>query len=69
VKNFCIANGILSFEEYLEDYASPPVRQLGQRTVIPHYLRWLEQKVPPLAAKVRDHLGRLREEKQRDLHF
>ena len=69
VKNFCIANGILSFEEYLQDYASPQVRQIGQQSVIPRYLRWLDQNVPPLAGKVRDHLSRVREQKQRDLHF
>ena len=69
VKNFCIANGILSFEEYLQDYASPALRQAAQETVIPHYLQWLEQNVPPLAGKVRANLNRVREEKQRDLHF
>lgn len=69
VKNFCIANGILSFEEYLQDYASPPVRQMGQQSVIPHYLRWLEQNSPPLADRVREHLSRMQGGKLRDLHF
>jgi len=69
VKNFCIANGILSFEEYLQDYASPRVRQLGRQTVIPRYLQWLEESIPPLAEKVQVNLRRSREEDQRDLHF
>lgn len=69
VKNFCIANGIVSFEEYLQDYASLPVRQIGQQTVIPHYLRWLDENIPPLAGRVRAHLGLMRDQKQRDLRF
>ena len=69
VKNFCIANGILSFEEYLQDYASPRVQQIGRQIVIPQYLRWLEENVPSLAGKVQVNLSRVREERQRDLHF
>jgi 2-iminoacetate synthase len=69
VKNFCIANGILSFEEYLQDYASPQVREIGQQIVIPKYLKWLEENVPALSEKVHLNLCRVREEKQRDLHF
>lgn len=66
VKNFCIANGIPSFEEYLEDYASPRVRQIGWQTVIPSYLKWLEENIPPLARKVQGNLNRVREEAQQE---
>jgi len=69
VKNFCIANGILSFEEYLQDYASPRVQQIGRQKVIPRYLKWLEENIPPLAGRVQGNLNRVREEAQRDLHF
>lgn len=69
VKNFCIANGILSFEEYLQDYASPEVRRLGEETVIPGYVEWLEKNNPPVARKVGELLRRSRASKQPDLHL
>ncbi|MBN2467692.1 MAG: [FeFe] hydrogenase H-cluster radical SAM maturase HydG [Deltaproteobacteria bacterium] len=68
VKNFCIANGILTFKEYLLDYASPKTREIGTTVIIPTYLRWLNEHVPVLASRVRKHL-KDEEENQRDLHF
>lgn len=69
VKNFCIANGILTFQEYLDDYASEPVRQIGMDTIIPKYLGWLEEHTPELAKKTRANLDRMQQEATRDLHF
>jgi len=69
VKNFCIANGVLSFEEYLQDYASPQVQKIGRQTIIPRYLQWLQQNVPQLAEKVQVCLKRLQNGATRDLHF
>lgn len=69
VKNFCIANGILTFQEYLEDYASEPVRRIGSETVVPQYLKWVDSHVPSLAPKVRENLNRMRKDSERDLHF
>ena len=69
VKNFCIANGILTFEEYLADYASEAVRSLGREAIIPRYLGWVDEHVPALAPKVRANLDRMRKESQRDLRF
>lgn len=69
VKNFCIANGILTFQEYLDDYASDTVKQIGRETVIPQYLAWLDEQAPALAPKVRATLERMEREEIRDLHF
>lgn len=69
VKNFCIANGLLTFQEYLDDYASEAVRHIGRETVIPKYLMWLDEQLPGLAVKVRENLERMKREKARDLHF
>jgi 2-iminoacetate synthase len=69
VKNFCIANGILTFEEYLADFASESVRSLGRDVIIPRYLRWVDSHLPSLAAQVRGNLDRMRKESQRDLRF
>jgi len=69
VKNFCVANGILTFEEYLADYATEPVRRIGRETIIPRYLEWLEANASALAPKVRAHLERMERESRRDLHF
>ncbi len=68
VKNFCIANGILTFKEYLLDYASPQTREIGERETIPQFLQWLDARLPDLATRVRENLHR-EEENQRDLHF
>ena len=69
VKNFCIANGVLTFQEYLEDYASERTRDIGRKTILPRYLEWIDKYVPALAPKVRENLTTIREESQRDLRF
>jgi len=68
VKNYCIANGILTFNEYLLDYASPQVRMIGKEVIIPQYLVWVRDHVPTLAQKIEDILNR-EEQNERDLHF
>ncbi len=69
VKNFCIANGILTFQEYLLDYASEPVRKIGRERVIPEFLKWVNTNVPTLAGKVKANLDRMSTGSDRDLHF
>jgi len=68
VKNFCIANGVLTFNEYLLDYASPRVRQIGQERTIPAYLEWLDAHLPGLSGQVRALLAR-EEQHERDVHL
>ena len=69
VKNYCIANGILTFQEYLTDYASGPVKKIGATAIIPDYLKWLDEKLPHLAVKVKSNLQLIKNDSQRDLHF
>jgi 2-iminoacetate synthase len=68
VKNYCIANGILTFKEYLMDYASPGVRDIGEEVILPVYLKWIKDNVPHLYHRVQD--GLIKEEtSMRDVHF
>jgi 2-iminoacetate synthase len=69
VKNFCIANGILTFQEYLVDYASEAVRKIGREVIIPQYLQWLESYMPSLLGDVKKNLESIEKTSQRDLHF
>ncbi|MFO7173845.1 MAG: [FeFe] hydrogenase H-cluster radical SAM maturase HydG, partial [Bacillota bacterium] len=36
VKNLCQANALMTFQEYLEDYASPETKAIGERVVAMH---------------------------------
>jgi 2-iminoacetate synthase len=69
VKNFCIANGILTFQEYLDDYGSDATRKVGAEHIIPRYLMWLDGHAPGLAEKTRVNLERMKNDTTRDLHF
>jgi len=33
VKNFCTPNALLTFEEYLMDYASPKTKEIGEALI------------------------------------
>ncbi|MDQ7032831.1 MAG: [FeFe] hydrogenase H-cluster radical SAM maturase HydG [Desulfonauticus sp.] len=68
VKNFCIGNGILTFKEYLLDYASPKVKEIGEKQVIPNYLKWLETNIPKAAKQVK-LLLQMEEQGKRDQHL
>jgi 2-iminoacetate synthase len=68
VKNYCIANGVLTFKEYLLDYASEKVRRMGEEVIIPKYLKWIEEHVPGLYPHVLTKLKK-EEEQGRDLRF
>lgn len=65
IQNFCRPNGILTFKEYLEDYASGEVKKKGER-IINQYLK----KIPD--AKIRQETVRRLEKIQRgerDIYF
>jgi 2-iminoacetate synthase len=68
VKNFCIPNGVLTFQEYLTDYASEKTRHAGKE-IIARYTGWIDTHAPSLSGKVKEHLCRIEQETQRDLHF
>ncbi len=69
VKNFCIANGILTFQEYLSDYASAETRHIGQVKTIPIFFDWVKRNVADLAPRVQAHLACMQQTTKRDLHF
>ncbi|MBN2512683.1 MAG: [FeFe] hydrogenase H-cluster radical SAM maturase HydG [Sedimentisphaerales bacterium] len=68
VKNLCIANGILTFKEYVLDYASDKVKKIGENKTIPLFLDWIQTHVPAIYPHVREYLKR-EENNTRDLHF
>jgi len=68
VKNLCIANGILTFKEYLMDYASEKVREIGENKIIPQYLKWVQDNVPGIYSHLKDNLKKT-EDNIRDLHY
>lgn len=65
IHNFCRPNAILTFKEYLLDYASPATKKLGQK-IIKKYLKKIESKV-----RQRETIKRLArlENGERDLYF
>lgn len=67
IKYFCTPNAILTFKEYLIDYASEKTKEVGQR-VIEEYLKGLYQERPMLADKVKGYIKMMEEEKERDFY-
>jgi 2-iminoacetate synthase len=65
IHRFCLPNALLTFQEYLLDYASPPTRQAGRR-VIARGLEDIEQE--HMRRQTRERLRRL-EAGERDLYF
>ncbi len=65
IQNFCRPNAILTFQEYLEDYASKQVKKLGTK-ILNQYL----QQIPDLNIK-KETQNRLKkiEKGERDLYF
>lgn len=65
IHNFCRPNAILTFKEYLLDYASPEVKKEGQK-IIQKYL----DLIPDITRKTETQKRLLRLEKgERDLYF
>ncbi|OCR92069.1 [FeFe] hydrogenase H-cluster radical SAM maturase HydG [Campylobacter fetus] len=52
IKHLCIPNGILTFKEYIRDYASDEVKELGENLIIPKYLNILKENLPLVAEQV-----------------
>jgi len=65
IHHFCLPNGLLTFKEYLLDYASPATREVGE-TILQRHLRSIEPE--PLRQETEERLGQL-QEGQRDLYF
>ncbi|MEW6398914.1 MAG: [FeFe] hydrogenase H-cluster radical SAM maturase HydG [Bacillota bacterium] len=65
IQNLCQPNALMTFKEYLEDYASPRTRAAGEECIRRHVA---EIKHPSVRRKTQERL-RLIEEGQRDLYF
>lgn len=65
IQNFCRPNAILTFQEYLEDYASIEVKEIGKR-IINKYLNKISDKKVRKEASLR--LRRI-EKGERDIYF
>lgn len=68
IRKLCIPNAVLTFKEYLLDYASPATRAKGER-LIADYLEQLRRDFSEdLRRRTRDYLDRM-ERGERDLYF
>jgi len=65
IQNLCRPNAILTFKEYLEDYASKEVKKLGLE-VINHYLEKISS--PDIKKETERRLKRI-ERRERDIYF
>ncbi len=66
IQRFCTPNALLTFKEYLVDYASPETRKAGDRLI-----RKQAQKVedPNVREKLLSRLQKIDETEERDLYF
>ncbi len=65
IKEFCLPNGILTFKEYLEDYATPMTRESGL-TLIEKNMENIPS--PSRQTETNDRLVRIAQG-ERDLYF
>jgi 2-iminoacetate synthase len=67
VRHFCIPNAVLTFQEYLLDYAMPRTRAVGQRIIAQYVARFAEQ-LPKRVGRLEELLQRIKSG-ERDLRF
>jgi len=65
IKNCCLPNALLTFEEYLKDYADDELRQMGHKMIDREILNIPNEKQ---RARAIEYLGRIRNG-ERDLRF
>lgn len=65
IQNVCQPNAILTFKEFLEDYALPQTREVGDKTITDHLS---EIKSPKIRQLTEERLKMI-EQGQRDLYF
>lgn len=68
IKHLCIPNALLTFKEYLRDYASVDVKSIADSEIIPKYLLLLEENLPNVAKKV-DNLLKEVDDGRSDCHL
>ena len=58
VHNFCIPNAILTFTEYLIDYASPKTKEIGEKVISEHMKLFsgtpIEKKIQDMAERIKN---------------
>lgn len=52
IKFLCVPNALLTFKEYIRDYASDEVKEIGENVIIPKYLGMLKENLPKVASDV-----------------
>jgi 2-iminoacetate synthase len=65
IQNLCQANALMTFQEFLEDYATPETRSVGEQTIATHVERIPNEKA---RAVTKERLGRIKAG-ERDLFF
>jgi 2-iminoacetate synthase len=66
IQNLCQPNAILTFKEYLVDFASPDTRALGEKIIAEH-LKQIPN--PKLRRKTEERLELIEKKGQRDLYY
>jgi len=64
IQRFCQPNAMVTFREYLEDYATPETKQAGLKAINQHLSEMKDEK---LLTKVKSQLARV-EQGERDLY-
>jgi len=64
---FCKLNAVLTFREWLDDFASPPTKEIGEK-VIARELREVSERYPEMHAQLLDYYART-SHGERDLYF
>ena len=65
IRHFCTPNALLTFKEYLLDYALPATKELGEQVLIQHLEQIQDQDVQE---KTKESLSKL-EQGVRDLYY
>ena len=66
ILNCCHPNALMTFSEYLEDYASPETKEIGYKMVETELARIPKEKVREIA---RDNIAAIRDSNRRDFRF
>ncbi|MGM0381337.1 MAG: [FeFe] hydrogenase H-cluster radical SAM maturase HydG, partial [bacterium] len=65
--DFCKLNAVLTFQEWLDDFAEKDTRQAGEK-LIHREIKEIKEQMPDQYPKLKDHLERIKNG-ERDLYF
>jgi 2-iminoacetate synthase len=66
IKNFCLPNALLTFQEFLTDYADEATREIGERSIAEHLLRIPEED---RRKRTGEYIKLIRSTRHRDFYF